>query len=794
MSDQDKKPSSNSKILATVIVGFVSVMIAMVLTWLISLQQMNYVSKVIDSSTIIGKKMDLVAKMTEIARSRTRLTMSMVHTEDIFDRDEINQLLNQKATEFSVLRQELFGLGLSEHELQVFKNLDKSIRPALTRQRESAKLALSDDEGAHKQAAQILLNEVYPEQGVIVDNFSKLLSDYKDELESIRQTAHSQILSDRQLNYLIFGGVFLVSFLVILFVIRQTRQSADALTTEKEKAQSTIRSLGDAVITTDRNSKIEYVNKTAETLIGKKAKDLVGKKLMEGFPAYDKSKSVWLWEAAEKLLKHEDLNPLSKHITLHSFENIDYDITVAISPIVDIHGETSGVIISFHDVTQSQTLLKKIEYQASHDALTGLLNRREFENRVSKSLELYDTDLPHAMCLIDLDSFKAVNDSCGHHAGDQLLKQLAEYLKPLIRKSDFFARLGGDEFGLFLPNIDSESSSRIVNNVLESIKSFQFIWENKNFRIGASIGMIVIPPNFNDYEYLYKAVDTACYMAKNSGRNQIKMVHVDDSTLTQKAIESDWIDRINTALEKNNFVLCYQTIEPLSLRTQGRNHVEILLRMHDADNDNIISPMAFIPVAERYGMMDKIDLWVFHQVCQHVVSTPLDDTVYAVNLSGQTLSSADNMLELKKITEALELPPGRLCLEITETVAISNLELARKFMENMQSLGCYIALDDFGSGLSSFSYLKNLPLDYIKIDGAFIKSAADDKSSLVMIDAIHNVGKKLGLITIAEFIENEDTKQQLIKIGIDMGQGYLFSQPQILLVNNYPGYYLKSAT
>lgn len=791
MSENNNK-TSNSKILATVVAGFVAVMVAMVITWLISLQQMKYVSKVINSSTIIGKKMDMVAKLTEVARSRTRLTMRMIHTEDIFDRDEINQLLDEKATEFVLVRQELFELGLSDKEKQVFEDLDKSIRPALSRQRLAAQMALSDDEQEHQQATQILLNEVYPTQGVIVDYFSNLLDDYRNELESISSTAQQQIESDKKLNYLIFGGVFLTSFLIIIYVSRQTRQSEDALTTAKDKAQSTIRSLGDAVITTDRNSRIEYVNKTAETLIGKQSKDLVGKNLMEGFPAHDKTKDLWLWEAAEKLLNNEDLNPLSKHITLHSFENIEYDITVAISPIVDIHGETSGVIVSFHDVTQSQTLLKKIEYQASHDALTGLFNRREFENRVSKSLELYDTELPHAMCLIDLDSFKAVNDSCGHHAGDELLKQLAEYLKPLIRKSDFFARLGGDEFGLFLSNIDAEASSRIVNNVLESIKSFQFIWEEKRFRIGASIGMIVIPPGFNDYDYLYKAVDTACYMAKNSGRNQIKMVHVDDSTLTQKAIESDWIDRINNALEQNNFVLCYQTIEPLSLRAHGRKHVEILLRMND-NNEKVISPMAFIPVAERYGMMDKIDLWVFHQVCQHVVATPLDPTVYAVNLSGQTLSSADNMLELKKIVETLELPPGRLCLEITETVAISNLELARKFMESMQSLGCYIALDDFGSGLSSFSYLKNLPLDYIKIDGAFIKSANNDKSSLVMIDAIHNVGKKLGLLTIAEFIENDDIREKLVEIGIDMGQGYLFSKPQILLVNNYPGYNAKSA-
>ena len=788
MSDKSNQRSfSDSRILASLIGGFISILIAMLITWYISLQQMEYVNSVIEKSQVNSTKMDLVARLMEVARSRTRLTMKMIHTDDIFERDEINLELDRKATEFSVNRQKLFDLGLSEEELKLFADLDKAVAPALKRQRLAAELALSENEADLRQASHILLNEVYPTQNIIVDTFSGMLHEYKEQIAASSREAQNQIDWDKRLNYFIFGSIFILSFFVILFVIRHISLTARSLSTEKEKAQSTIRSLGDAVVTTDRNNIIEYVNRTAESLIGKVSSELVGQTLQDGFPAYDKKRDCWVWEAAKKLITGEDLNPLSRNITLYSFDDVEYEVTVAISPIVDIHGDTNGVIVSFHDITQSQELLKKIQYQATHDALTGLLNRREFETRVTKSLTLYENNPTHAMCLIDLDSFKAVNDACGHAAGDQLLKQLSEYLLPKIRRSDFIGRLGGDEFGIFLSNTDSEHAHRIISDILDSIKEFLFIWDNKHFRIGASIGMIDIPPNFTDYNYLYKAVDTACYIAKNSGRNQIKRVSIDDSTLTSRVIESDWITKLNHALENNTFLLCGQTIEPLSLRTQGRKHIEVLIRMTDENEDSIISPMAFIPVAERYGMMNKIDLWVFNQVCRHIVETPLDHTVYAVNLSGQTLSSKENMLELLKIAEKLQLPPGRLCLEITETVAIANLEQARKFMEHMQSFGCYVALDDFGSGLSSFSYLKNLPLDYIKIDGSFIKTVISDKSSKVMIDAIHNVGKKLGLITIAEYIENEETLVELKKIGIDMGQGYFFDKPHPLLFENYPG-------
>lgn len=775
---------TSSGILASLLASFLAIVLAMLLTWFISLEQIERVSGVVSDSQTVTQKMTIISKLMETARTRTRLTMQMIHTEDIFDRDEINIELDRKAAEFAHDRATLMELGLTDKEKQQFEILNNLIRPALAGQREAAELALSDDAANLKKASHILLHDVYPIQGKVVDIFSVMLNDNKQYIHDSSNSLLEQIAVNRKINFAIFSAIIGISFIIIFYVIRHITTTAKDLHKEKERAQSTIRSLGDAVITTDINGTIEYVNKTAETLIGRPANKLIGKALQDGFKAHDKTRNVSIADAAFKLIKTEDMDPLSRHITLYSFDDIEYEITVAISPIVDIYGKTNGVIISFHDVTQSQELLKKIQYQATHDALTGLLNRREFESRVSKALALYDDDATHAMGLIDLDSFKAVNDSCGHAAGDQLLRQLSDYIKPKLRRSDFLARLGGDEFGVFLPNVEIDEAHRVVDSILEAIKAFQFAWDNKHFRVGASIGMIEVPALFTDYNYLYKAVDTACYLAKNSGRNQIKLVHVDDDTITQKAVESDWINKINHALENDGFILCGQAIESLSLRTKGRKHTEVLIRMLD-DKTNIISPMAFIPVAERYSMMDKIDLWVFRKICQLIKDTPLDHTIYAVNLSGQTLSSSESMHMLQTIAEEMELQPGRLCLEITETVAIANIEQARGFMETMQNSGCYIALDDFGSGLSSFSYLKDLPLDYIKIDGAFVKSITTDKASLVMIEAIHNVGKKLGLITVAEFIETEEVLKELVQIGIDMGQGYYFQKPQPLEYFNY---------
>ena len=353
-------------------------------------------------------------------------------------------------------------------------------------------------------------------------------------------------------------------------------------------------------------------------------------------------------------------------------------------------------------------------------------------------------------------------------------------MKPIFRDNDILCRLGGDEFGVFLKDIDFSSAQRIMQNLLDMISSFAFSWKDNLYRISASIGMVRVDSGLMDYDYLFQAADLACYAAKNEGRNQMHYMPADADLLAQRGEEAKRLKYLTQALEQGeNLVLFEQAIVPISKRTEGRNHSEILLRMR-GENGGIISPMAFIPVAERYGLMSKVDCWVLRRVCEHILATPLDDRIYAVNLSGQSLSSKEVMKELVTIIFESRIPPGRLCIEVTETSAISNLEVARRFLMVLQEHGCHTALDDFGSGLSSFAYLSKMPLDYLKIDGVFIKSILTDQSSLAMVEAIHYVAKKMGLMTIAEYVEDEAMVEQLKKVGIDMAQGYYYDKPHEL--------------
>lgn len=443
-------------------------------------------------------------------------------------------------------------------------------------------------------------------------------------------------------------------------------------------------------------------------------------------------------------------------------------------------GDVFGLVITFHDVTKSRELMRRIEFQATHDALTGLFNRRELERKVRQTLSLYERDTSHAFCIVDLDNFKVVNDACGHQAGDELLRQLSETMKAVMRKGDLMARIGGDEFAIFLSNINTEQAKHIANELLEAVSNFRFLWDERTFRVGASIGLVDASPEVSDYDFLYHSADTACYIAKNEGRNRVHVMSVEDSLLAKKKEETDWLSRLNQALDEDGFCLFGQTTKPLSPRAEGRQYVEILIRMME-DDGKVISPMAFIPTAERYGLMQRMDLYVVDKVCRFINERPLDFNVYAVNLSGLTLSSVSAMEKLIDLVRSSNIGHARLCLEVTETVAIANLENARVFMHTMQELGCYTALDDFGSGLSSFSYLKNLPLDYIKIDGIFVNNMAKDKASAIMVDAIHSVGKKLGLMTIAEYVEDEETVKMLREIGVDLAQGYYYSKPELYI-------------
>ncbi len=772
--------TSQSRIIPAVITGFVLILIAVSVSWLISTHQMNNLSQVIETSRIIARKMDIVASMTEMARTRARLTMQMVYTDDLFERDDINMTLSTKATEFAQLRQQLIGLGLNQQELKILDQQGEYIAKALTKQREAADLAISMEESDRELAAQIVIHEVYPDQNMIVDYFMTLLELQKAELDVIAEQSVNSLDRFKQFNLAAVALIFVAVIAVVIFMLSSIRRIENQLVHEKEKAQVTLRSIADGVITVNKTGEIDYLNQVALDYLEHIESQLVGCRIDSIFSKQAEPEEQKICDVIKRLLDGQGVIKEVNDVHFRLMNDSQRILSGNISPIVDIHHQVSGVVISFSDITKSHELLQKIKHQAAHDSLTGLYNRRAFEEKVKQMLDLYEGDVNHAFCIIDLDQFKIVNDSAGHGAGDELLRQLATVMKPVVRKTDLLARLGGDEFGAFLSDVTPNEAISIAEKMLEAIQSFGFYWQDNIFRVGASIGIVSVPAEVVDYEYLFRAADQACYVAKNEGRNRIHLMPLNAELLFKKVEESERLQYLTQTLENGQFHLYGQSIEPLSQRVEGRKHMEVLLRMKDKD-DKVIAPMAFIPMAERYGLMADIDSWVLKQVCQHILQTPADDTIYAVNLSGQTLSSRDRMNDMVVTITEQQVPAGRLCLEVTETVAIANLEIASKYMSALREYGCYIALDDFGSGLSSFSYLSTLPLDYIKIDGVFVTSMMRDEASTVMVEAIHKIADKMGLFTIAEFVEDQDAVDCLKSIGIDMAQGFFFDNPSELI-------------
>ena len=422
-----------------------------------------------------------------------------------------------------------------------------------------------------------------------------------------------------------------------------------------------------------------------------------------------------------------------------------------------------------------------IHHLAYHDALTGLTNRHEFETRITDLLtNPAHINTENVLLYIDLDQFKIINDTCGHVAGDELLKQLATLLSGAIRKIDTLSRLGGDEFGVLLINCDLEHATLIAQNILDIIKEFRFTWETKSFAIGASIGMVQFNGGmYQEMTAVLSAADMACYAAKDLGRNRIHIYNDDEAHILKRQGEMQWVSRINMALEDNRFVLYIQKIIGLG-KNKPKFNLEFLVRMLDEDGE-LILPGAFIPAAERYNLMNQIDFWViknaFFAFAQMLKNNDAPELIF-INLSGASLSDDRIFRFMREQVDITGIDPRRVCLEITETAAIANLSVAVHFMHEMKRQGFRFALDDFGAGLSSFSYLKTIPVDFLKVDGSFIRDMLDDEMDAAIVDSIQRIGHVAGLQTIAEFVESDTILAHLREIGFDYAQGYAIHTPE----------------
>ena len=564
--------------------------------------------------------------------------------------------------------------------------------------------------------------------------------------------------------------------------ITERKQAEIALFAEKERLRVTLGSIGDGVITTDRQGHVTYINRVGETMTGCPHDEAIGKPLLEVFNIINAHTGEVAFNPVELVLREESIAGLAENTVLLQRGGQKFSIEDSAAPIRDMDGGIVGVVLVFHDVSQARLMAIEMTHQATHDALTGLINRREFERRLELAIQSGKLDdKRHTLLYLDLDQFKIVNDTCGHVAGDDLLRKLSTILQNKLRQGDTLARLGGDEFGVLLESCPTEPGQRIAEVLRQTVCEFHFPWGDKVFQVGVSIGLITFSNGGVLLADVLRMADAACYVAKDKGRNRVHVYKDEDSDVAQRQGEMGWVGRIQKALAENRLVLYSQKILPLAEASEG-DHFEVLLRMIGEDG-TLIPPMAFIPAAERYGLMPTLDRWVVSTTFAYCAShqEPTDILgIASINLSGMSLCDENFLDFVLEQFVLFNLPYARICFEITETAAITNLSNATVFISELKAKGCWFSLDDFGSGMSSFTYLKHLKVDYLKIDGAFVKDMLHDRIDCAMVEAIHNIGHLMGKKTIAEFVENAEIQQKLSDIGVDFVQGYGIEKPHPL--------------
>ena len=570
----------------------------------------------------------------------------------------------------------------------------------------------------------------------------------------------------------------------LVMTLERASASEIALGVEKERAEVTLSSITESVVTVDINECIVYLNPAGEKLLGCTKKETFGQAFSDVYNIVNESTGDAIRDALHECFVSRNIVHLPEHSSLITKQDAVVSIEASIAPMKSDTDELMGAVIVIQDVSQTRRLTRQLSYQASHDLLTGLFNRRKFEEYLEEILlNVCEEGRHHALFYMDLDNFKIVNDTCGHVAGDELLKQLPALFNEVLRSGDIIARLGGDEFGIILENCGLQQAADIADKIRQKIKAYRFIWDDKTFEIGVSIGVVGINADNYDMSQVLSSADVACYAAKDAGRNRVHVYEPSDELVSERYGQMHWTARISKALEEHRFRLFQQPI--VDITGKNRGHLETLLRMVD-DDGNVIPPGAFMPAAERYGLMPEIDRWVIREVFKHMgekdLSVPVKYTehVFAINLSGDSINDDGLLKFILEQQEEYDISLTNICFEITETVAISNLNKATIFINELKNYGCKFALDDFGSGLSSFAYLKSLPVDYLKIDGGFVKDISDDRIDRAMVESIHQVGKVMKLETVAEHVEDEATLMILKEIGVDFVQGYYLGGPEAI--------------
>ncbi len=578
-------------------------------------------------------------------------------------------------------------------------------------------------------------------------------------------------------------GAALAGSLFALLRRSQMREAATLATMldERERARITLFAITDGVVSVDAERRVAYLNPAAAALTLWTPEEARGRPLDEVCPLVDEATMAPAPAAVHTAMDQDRAAAYDeREIALMRRDGTSVAVEDSAAPLHDRTGAVIGAVMVLRDVSATRRMEKRALWDATHDSLTGLVNRREFEARVEAALARARAAAPGGVvCYLDLDQFKLVNDTCGHTAGDALLRQVGGVLQNRLRRSDTLARLGGDEFGVLLEDCPLDRAERIAADLLAAIREFRFVWEGKAFSVGASIGMIALGRDVGSRADVLAAVDAACYAAKEQGRGRICVYRSSDADIARRRSEMGWAARLSRAIEDNRLTLYYQPYKPLGPHSAPGEHMEVLLRLIDEDG-NLVAPGTFLPAAERYNLMPAIDRWVighvfarYHELVRRF-GAPL---TCAINLSGTTLGDEGIFDYIRAQASAHAVPPGGICFEITETAAINNMRVATQFMAAVKGLGFSFALDDFGVGTSSLAYLKTLPVDFLKIDGSFVRNIASDPIDRTMTETINRVGHLMGLQTVGEYAADAEIVAALREIGVDFAQGYGVAPP-----------------
>ncbi|MEX2442083.1 MAG: EAL domain-containing protein [Alkalispirochaeta sp.] len=556
---------------------------------------------------------------------------------------------------------------------------------------------------------------------------------------------------------------------IALYKARIDRQMRE----QEQLFEALLNSMNDGLIAYSKDQTIRFLNPVAQNLTGWSEERAIQQDLLEVFSLYDENSELKSAVPFAQVAQGKDFEFENVYLTTEQGGRIS--IAGSITPI-RTHSHIDGGLITFHDVTDIKEMSEIIEYQASHDSLTGLMNREEFFTRLQDIAHVaQEHQRSHSFIYLDLDQFKIVNDVCGHLAGDELLRQVSTDLRGQLEGEEHLAaRLGGDEFGVLLLDASLARGMAIARTLLHNLNR-KFIWQKNAFHITASIGLVPVAGVNSDGYTILAAADDASYLAKESGGNTIKVYETADYTFLKRRGEMQWISRLNHALEGDRFVLWGQPI--VSTDGHSHEHLEVLIRMLD-DDDSLISPGDFIPAAEKYNLMPAIDRWVLSNAFRRLDTFASDGRypMLSINLSGASIADESMLDYIRPLIERSAADP-KICLEITETTAIENMSRATSFIKRLKVMGVSFALDDFGNGFSSFAYLKHLPVDYLKIDGSFVRDIADDPIDYALVEAVNNIGHVMNMKTIAEYVKDDRTRTLLERIGVDYLQGYQISRP-----------------